>query len=118
MEGTPLKKSIHTLVSMRLPEVFTFLHPFHLEFFHLLPVQVKMNLAAQGEELLLPPAANVVCNGQADGFGFFFSPVTLRRSRIKGSGRFNVARIFITSFYVFVICFIKVLSNTFWDYGP
>jgi hypothetical protein len=30
-----------------------------------------MNLAAQREELFLPPAANVVFNGQADGFGFF-----------------------------------------------
>ena len=72
--GVPLKKSIQTLVSTRFPELFTVFHSFQLEFFQLLPVQANIDLPAEGEKFLLPTAADVFFDGQADGFSLFPFP--------------------------------------------
>jgi hypothetical protein len=71
MEAMPLKKSIQTLVSTRLPTSFTVFHPFQFHLFHLLPVEIELHLPAEGKEFLFPPAADVVIESDTNRLGLF-----------------------------------------------
>jgi len=78
-ERFPLKKSIHTLVSTRLPELFTVFHPFQFQFFELLPIQIDVDLSAEREEFSFPLLADVFFDGQTNRFGLFLLPGDLKK---------------------------------------